>query len=83
MKSNDYEFLICSPIEQEKLVCEIYYKSEIIAEISQEKKELMLEIYPSQTSEWWKIPLVQFQKILEDAKIYLINQKDEIGKQNP
>ena len=67
----DFEFLICSPCDHEKLTCEIYYKNEIIAEISQETKEFILEIYPSQKNKWWTIPLIQFQEALEFAKTYL------------
>jgi hypothetical protein len=69
--NNDFEFIIASPFDREKLICEIYYKYEIIAEISQENEELMLEIYPSQKEKWWEIPLVQFQNVLEDAKKHL------------
>lgn len=67
----DFELLICSSCDLEKLTCEIYYKNEIIAEISQETSELKLEIYAPQKNQWWTIPLVQFQEILEFAKNYL------------
>ncbi len=67
----DFEFIIASPIEREKLICEIYYKGEIIAEISQETEEFILEIYPPQKSKWWEIPLESFQRALEEAKIHL------------
>ena len=68
----DFEFIIASPVERERLICEIYYKKEIIAEISQETNEFMLEIYPSQINKWWKIPLLQFQDALEYAKNHLL-----------
>ena len=74
MKHNNFEFIIGSPVEREKLICEIYYKGEILAEISQETDELMLEIYPSQNQKWWEIPLISFQNALEEAKKYLLKK---------
>lgn len=75
MKNNDFEFIIASPIDREKLICEIYYKGEFFAEISQETNELMLEIYsPPQMSKYWEITLLQFQKVLEEAKNHLLGQ---------
>ena len=66
-----FEFTIVSAYDREKLTCEICYKKEIIAEISQEKDKLMLEIYPSQSSDWWEVPLLDFQNALEYGKNYL------------
>jgi len=71
-----FEFTIVSAYDREKLTCEICYKNEIIAEISQETDELMIEIYPPQTSKWWTISLVQFQEALEDAKNHLLSKKE-------
>ena len=78
MRNNDFEFIIASPSNREKLVCEIYYKNEMIAEISQEKEEMVVEIYPSRAKKWWEIPLTQFQSALEEAKKYLV-----CGNSNP
>lgn len=75
MKINDFEILICSPCEYEKLTCEICYKNEIFAEISQETAELTIDIYPLQKNECWKIPLVQLQELLESAKNHLVGNK--------
>ena len=66
-----FEFTVVSASEREKLTCEIYYKNELIAEISQETEQLILEIYPSQKNQWWEIPLCAFQQALEDAKKFL------------
>jgi hypothetical protein len=71
MLKGNFELLICSPIDREKLTCEIYYLGEMLAEISQETDELLLEIYPPKTKKWWDIPLLQFQQIIEDAKNHL------------
>ena len=67
-------FLITSPFDREKLICEIYYREEIIAEISQENNELILELYPPTKSEWWNVPFLQFQKTLEEAKNHLLKE---------
>lgn len=74
--NNDFDFIIGSPINRERLICEIYYKGEIIAEISQESNEVIIEIYPPQTEKWWTIPLVQFQTALEYAKNHLLNRRN-------
>ncbi len=76
MKNGDFEFIIGSPVELEKLVCEIYYKEEIVAEISQETKELKIEIYSPQGSKWWTFSLVQFQIVLDQAKDYLLDKEE-------
>lgn len=77
MKKDDFEIIIGSPFDREKLICEIHYKGEIIAEISQDKKELLLEIYSPRKGEWWEVPFLEFQRILEDAKNHLIYGTDK------
>lgn len=69
---DDFEFIIASPYDREKLICEIYYKGEFIAEISQETNELMLEIYSSEKTNCLSMPFIQFQKALEQAKNHLL-----------
>jgi hypothetical protein len=69
----DFEIIIGSPVDRETLICEIYFKGELIAEISHEKNNLMLEIYPPQNGKWWEIPLDHFQTTLEKAKNHLLN----------
>lgn len=76
MLSGEFEFIIASPFDREKLVCEIHYKDEIIAEISQETSELLLEIYPSQKNKYWAVSLSTFQKVLDDAKNHLLGQNN-------
>lgn len=73
MISNEFKFLICSPVDREELTCEIYYKNEICAEISQETDEFILEIYPTQTNKWWTFHLNDFQQALEYAKNHLLS----------
>lgn len=76
MKKNNYELLIASSQEREKVYCEIYYKGNIFAEISQESDELLLEIYSrSVSNEWWKMPLAEFQEVLDIGKTFLLGIK--------
>lgn len=75
MIKGDFELLITSSPDREKVTCEILYRNEILAEISQETDELLLEIYYSPTKKWWGVPLIQFQKILEDAKNHLLGSE--------
>ncbi|MBA3238012.1 MAG: hypothetical protein H0T62_06635 [Parachlamydiaceae bacterium] len=74
MRYEDFELVITSPVNLEKLVCEIYYKNEIIAEISQETENLVIEIFSSQNGEWWTFPLAHFQEALEKAKKHLLGK---------
>ena len=74
MNKNEFKFIIASPFDREKLICEIYYREAIIAEISQENNEFLLEIYPLEKNEWWSVPLLEFQKTLEDAKNHLLKE---------
>ena len=76
MKKNDYELLIVSSQEREKVYCEIYYKGQIFGEISQENDKLLLEIYScSSSNEWWEMPLEEFQDILDIGKKHLLGEK--------
>jgi hypothetical protein len=68
-----FELLITSPINLDKLTCEIYYKGEFFALISQETNEFILEIYEPQDTKCWTFALEEFQKILETAKNHLRN----------
>lgn len=72
MRKGDFEFIIASTQDREKVICEIYYQNELIGEISQETAEVLLEIYPSTVQKWWAIPLFQFQTVLEEAKKHLL-----------
>jgi hypothetical protein len=76
MIKGDFEFIIVSSPDREKVTCEIYYKDELIAEISQEIEELLLEIYPPNVKKWWTIPLFQFQTAIEDARKHLLGNTE-------
>lgn len=77
MRKDEFEFIIASPTDREKLICEIYYNNELICEISQETNELILEIYSPQENQWWEIPLFKFQNALDIAKKHLLGQMNE------
>lgn len=64
-----FEFTIVSAYDREKLTCEICYKNEFVAEISQETGEL----YPQ--AQCLEIPLKEFQQALEDGKNFLFGNK--------
>ena len=66
--NDDFKFIIASPFDREKLICEIYYRDEIFTELSQETNEFMLEIYPSQTNQWWTIPLTSTSSDIRKSK---------------
>lgn len=75
MKKNNYEFIIASSPEREKVFCEIYYKGQIICELSQEHEELLLEIYSCPNEKkCWQVSLEEFQKILEVGKKHLLGK---------
>jgi hypothetical protein len=71
MKFREFEFLICSPFDKEKLTCEIYYKDELIADISQEE-DMKLSIYPPEKNQSWHLPLTDFQEAIIQAKMHLL-----------
>lgn len=75
MIDNDFEFIIGSPTDREKLICEIFYKEEILAEISQETNQLMIEIYPPQKNAYWILEFDKFQNALETGKKHLLGQR--------
>lgn len=78
MKINDYELLIVSAPAREKVYCEIYYKGQILGEISQESDQLLLEIYSYPIEQkWWQFSLEEFQKILEIGKKHLLGKSTE------
>lgn len=74
MKIKEFELIICSPVSNEKLTCEIYYKSELLAELSQETDVLLLEIYSFSKGKMWVLPLGEFQEVLERAKKHLFGE---------
>ena len=71
--SSDFEFIVTSPFDREKLVCEIYYKGVILAEISRETRQPVVVLY-SHPKKWWEFPLNELQEVLEKARQHLLGQ---------
>ncbi len=61
----NFKINIASLPDREKLVLEIWYKNEQVAEINQETDEFFLEIYPPKKGNSWKFNLKEFQKIID------------------
>jgi len=69
----DFRITIASLPDRENLVAEISYKSKQVAEINQETKKLIIQIYaPSKEKDYWDFSLDEFQKVVEEAKQRLI-----------
>ncbi len=69
----DFRITVNSLPDRENLVAEIYYKHEQIAEINQETKELIIQVYaPNKEQKYWEFSLDEFQKVVEEAKQRLI-----------
>lgn len=60
-----FEIVVASPPDRERLVVEVWLGQDMIAEISQEGPEMEVEIY---SSESMKFSLAKFIAALEDAK---------------
>ena len=72
-EKNNFELLITSSYRTEKLACEIYYKGELVANLSQETEDPLLAIYSCPIAKWWNIPIDEFIDILQVAKKYLVS----------
>ncbi len=71
----NFSFLITSPSEYEKLICEIYYKGEMIAFLTQENNKFLVHLYGPLNAEHWEIPFDEFQGALAYAKEHLVGEK--------
>jgi len=70
---SNFRITINSLPDRENLVAEIYYKHEQVAEISQEAKDLIIQLYaPCKEKKCWEFSLNEFQKVVEEAKQRLI-----------
>lgn len=69
----DFRITIASLPDRENLVSEISYKNKQVAEINQETKELIIQLYAScKEKKCWEFSLEEFQKVVEEAKQRLI-----------
>lgn len=73
MKVKDFEILISSPCDREKLVAEIWYENHYLAEINQEKDFLEIVFYYGGQKDL-NFPLEMLQEVLEKAKVLLMGK---------
>ena len=58
--------------DKNNLVADICYENTQVAEISNENKEMLIQIYCYEGRDYWEFSLDEFQKIVEEAKRKLI-----------
>ena len=63
---------IASPPDRENLVAEVFVGVEQIFELNTESGELMLEVYPRQDGEPWRLSLDALMEALSNAKKRLV-----------
>ncbi len=73
MDDGDFFIIIANDCIREKVFAEIYYKDEEWAEISQEKDEPVLTIFPPIGTKYWEFPLKEALDVIEKAKAKLLN----------
>lgn len=71
---SEFEILITSPPDRERLVAEIWYDNMFWVEILQEKEEVSIQFYPHPTEKYWEFPFDEAMKILEQAKNKLLER---------
>lgn len=76
MNNNPFDYKIIESEDSKKISYQIMYKNEILAEIFHNADKLMLKIYPTPATDWWEVPLLGFQKMLELGKSYLLDRTD-------
>ncbi|AKT39221.1 hypothetical protein [Chondromyces crocatus] len=70
--SREFRVTIASPPDREKLVAEIFFGDEQVAEIHQESDELQIEIYMHSSGKPWMLPYVDFMKAMSKARQRLV-----------
>jgi hypothetical protein len=68
-----FKILITSPPDREKLVAEIWYENEQVGELSNDKSDMRLEIYPCPSDIAWKFDFSEFMEALRRAEIRLVD----------
>ncbi len=67
-----FEITVGSLPDKNNLVADIFYENIQVAEISNENKELLIQIYCYKDKDYWEFSLDEFQKVVEKAKQRLI-----------
>lgn len=70
--SNTLRINIASPPDREKLVAEVFFGDEQVAELNQETGELQVEIYPRPSAKPWVLSYSDFVTALSQAKQRLV-----------
>ena len=70
--SIEYRVCISSPPDREKLVAEIFFGDEQLAELNQEGSELQLQLYPRSDGKRWELPYSEIVTALGEAKKKLV-----------
>lgn len=68
---------LCSDLDYEEMVADIYFENSSIAMVTQENGEdkMEIEMFSPNDDSSWKLPLDEFIKILQSAKKNLIEFK--------
>lgn len=64
---NNFRIVIASLPDRKNCVCEIYYKHNEWAEISQEGDQVMIQFYPP-IDDYWEFPIEIALDVLQKAK---------------
>ena len=73
--SDGFRIDVASPPDREKLVAEVFFDDEQIAEINQETAELQIEIYPRPSGTPWVLSCGDFLAALNQAKQRLVGAR--------
>jgi hypothetical protein len=69
-----FEIFVASVPDRKKVVVAIWYNNAQLAELSNERESLDLELYANPSGEPWKIGFDEFVLVLAKAKGRLLNQ---------
>ena len=75
----NFTILITSPFDREKLVAEIWYNKDLLAEINQERGFLEIVFYHG-SPEYINLPMDEFMIILQKAEIHLLGNEEQYMK---
>ena len=71
IEMTEFTFDIASPPDREKLVAEIFFGHEQVAELNQETGRLSIDLYPRLDGQPWSLEAEGFLSIVEKARASL------------
>ena len=74
-----FEIFVASVPDREKVVVEIRYNNAQLAELSNERESLDLELYPNPYGGPWRVSFEDFVLALAKAKERLLNEPPSTG----